>query len=345
MRKLEFVFILLFCSILGYSQYSPLKIRCKGEYLHQLTGTIFPLEIENCKRSEMYSFNKENSNIGVIYEDKTDDDDIYENKNVDKKTKFTVYLYPADDGTEDRLRDEYLKSLQSIAAASNKGLHATQEHVFFKSNSYKINGYKATIKDIKGYSSLVVYECGRWFFKVRLTTNYKDSIICNNIERKIMDYFNPTNLVKKFPLNPLADISFAKAAFVDSIMLGSAMGSAYKKVNWAYQNVDSLERASGFPGLYLKLHIESLKEFLEFEKKHPNMKQSKKTKEYLNELKLIVNSGYLAEFIMEQYNMLMIVPDDIKLDFAGFDNWKRTHSLKIDLNERYYVIWYNQVTK
>lgn len=143
-------------------------------------------------------------------------------------------------------------------------------------------------------------------------------------------------------LNPKADINFAKAAFVDSLMLGSAMGSAFKKLEWVMDNVDSLERASGFPGLYLEMHIASLKEFTEFEKKHPDFSKAKRTEQYLTELNSIIDNGFLEEFIMEQYDMIMIVPDNLEFDFEGFDKWKKENPINIDLNERFYVIWFSE---
>ncbi len=98
----------------------------------------------------------------------------------------------------------------------------------------------------------------------------------------------------------------SKAAFVDSLMLGSAMGSAFKKNEWVMDNVDSLERASGFPGLYLEMHIASLKEFTEFERKHPDLSKTKRTEQY------------------------------------GFDKWKIDNPININLNERFYMIRFRE---
>jgi hypothetical protein len=49
-------------------------------------------------------------------------------------------------------------------------------------------------------------------------------------------------------------------------MLVTAMNSAFKNVQWARENIDSLERTSGSLNLYLELHVESLKEFANQEK-------------------------------------------------------------------------------
>lgn len=309
---------------------SPKKIKAKADYKHSTTGFNFPLAIDQYNRTDIYAFDKKKQNIGITY------------KSGDLKTTVSIYLYPAGAGTEDRLRNEYIKSMQSVANVSDNGVHAEQFAVSYKNGDYKINGFKANIKDTDKKSSLSVFECGTWFFKIRISSETLDTTGMKQAEQKILDLYKPTRLVKISHLNPKADINFAKAAFVDSLMLGSAMGSAFKKLEWVMDNVDSLERASGFPGLYLEMHIASLKEFTEFEKKHPDFSKTKRTEQYLTELNSIIDNGFLEEFIMEQYDMIMIVPDNLEFDFEGFDKWKKENPINIDLNERFYVIWFSE---
>jgi hypothetical protein len=330
MRKTIFLLLALTISLSIQAQMKPKKIKSKADYTHTATGFYFPLKIDQYDRADIYAFDKKKQNIGVTY------------KSPDLKTTVSIYTYPAGAGTEDRLRNEYIKSMQSVANVSDNGVHAEQFAVSYKNGDYKINGFKANIKDIDKKSSLSVFECGIWFFKIRISSESLDTTGMKQTEQKILDLYKPTKLVKISHLNPKADISFAKAAFVDSLMLGSAMGSAFKKLEWAMENIDSLERASGFPGLYLDMHIASLKEFTEFEKKHPEFSKTKRTEKYLTELNSIIDNGFLEEFIMEQFDMIMIVPENLEFDFSGFDNWKIDNPININLNERFYVIWFSE---
>lgn len=330
MRKTILILIALTISLSIQAQMSPKKIKAKADYKHTATGFNFPLAIDQYNRADIHAFDKKKQNVGITY--KTDD----------LKTTISIYLYPAGAGTEDRLRNEYLKSMQSVANVSDNGVHAEQFAVSYKNGDYKINGFKANIKDADKKSSLSVFECGTWFFKIRLSSESLDTTGMIQTEQKILDLYKPTRLVKISHLNSKADINFAKAAFVDSLMLGSAMGSAFKKLEWVMDNVDSLERASGFPGLYLEMHIASLKEFTEFEKKHPDFSKTKRTEQYLTELNSIIDNGFLEEFIMEQFDMVMIIPDNLEFDFDGFDKWKIDNPININLNERFYVIWFSE---
>ena len=102
-----------------------------------------------------------------------------------------------------------------------------------------------------------------------------------------------------------------------------------------------MERAAGFPDLYLALQVESLKEFIRFEGMNKwDKKQS--TIDYLKDLNQIIEAGFLEEFIMKQLSMILIVPEELRLDFQGFQKWSLTHPTTIDLNERLYVISYKE---
>lgn len=313
----------------GQERSTPKKIKIKGDYLHELTNTFFPKQFEYLKLKDIYSFNKENSNIGVTYE----------NIQNYKTTTLTIYLYPAGDGVEGRLRNEYLKSMQSVANVNN-GIHATQFAVKHEGEEYICNGFKAIFKGSNEYSSLTLFECGTWFLKIRLTSNSLDSSQILSIERKVLDKYDPSKLTSLHPLNPKADVYFSKAAFRDSTLLGSVMGSAYRKIGWVMDNVSEKERASGFPDLYLNMHIESFIEFVKFEKR--NFSKSDFTREYLAELNSIINAGYLEEYIMEQNSMVMIVPDNIIFDFEGYYKWRETKTLKINLDEKMCIVSFGQ---
>lgn len=309
----------------------PKKIRFKNGYEHKPSKTEFPQTLENgFQLTEVYAFDKKKKNIGATYE-----------KNIEPNAKLNVYIYPAEDGTEDRLRSEYLASMQSVANLTDNGLGATQYPVKF-SGKYDSNGFKAEFKSkSQEKSSLSIYECGTWFLKLRLTTEEKDSIQISKLEKYILETFDPSRLTEQKRLNPKADVYFAKAAFKDSFMLGSAMGSAYKKIEWVMDNVPEKERASGFPGHYLELQLTSLKEFVEFDKKY-DYKKSEYTQDYLNQVNSLIDSEFLDEFIMKEFSMVMIVPENHEFDFDGFEKWKAKNEITINLNELFYVIAFGQ---
>jgi len=326
---LTFTTLTVFCAFAFGQQYSkPKKLKVEGDYVQEATNILFPIAIDNYERADIYSFDKKRTNIGVTYK----------NKNGNRKTTLSIYIYPAGSGTEDRVRNEYLNCLQSLANVADHGIQAVQNYCSYKKDGYTFNGFKATVvSESKTKSLLEIYECGNWFFKIRVTSDLLDSLALDSLDKRVLELFPLEKLVKISFLHSRANVYFAKGALRDSILLGCAMGSAYKKIEWAFDNTDSLERAAGFPGLYLDLHVAAWKEFVKFQKEH-DYKMSSFTKDYLAQLNSIIDNGFLEEFIMEQYSMIMIIPENMKNEFGEFDKWKLTHPVTINLNERFYVI-------
>lgn len=325
--------VLLICfSLQAQNLNKPKKLKVKGDFEHKHSHTKFPIIFDNSyKRKVIHAFDKSRKSIGVTYESITN-----------PKTTFSIYVYPAEDGTEDRLRSEYLTSMQSVANLTDDGLGATQYPIKFNGIKYDCNGFKAEFKSKnQENSSLSIYECGTWFLKLRLTTTEKDSVKISKLEQSVFKTIDPSRLTEQKRLNPKADVYFAKAAFKDSILLGSVMGSAYKKIEWVMDNVPEKERASGFPGHYLELQIASLKEFVEFDKKY-DFKKSEYTQDYLNQVNSLIDSDFLDEFIMKEFSMVMIVPENHVFDFDAFEKWKAKNEIEINLNELFYVITFGQ---
>ena len=80
MKKTILFLILLSLTLNSFAQK---KIRAKGDYLHPHTSFVFPTKLFNLERVNIYYFDTQKENIGVVYE------------NVYPKTTVTVYIYPA----------------------------------------------------------------------------------------------------------------------------------------------------------------------------------------------------------------------------------------------------------
>ena len=197
---------------------NPKTIRAKGTYEHVRTSTQFPQQLEDFERESVTSFDRQNTNIGVTYELPT------------SRTTISIYVYPAGAGTENRLRSEYLNSMQSISNL-NGGIGVTQYPIRFEHADFKINGFSSELKMKNELSRLRLYECGSWFLKYRVSSNDLDSIGINDLVTKIEGWFSPSAIASKGLLNSKADINFAPAALADSTMLYTTMGEALKKWN------------------------------------------------------------------------------------------------------------------
>ena len=97
------------------------------------------------------------------------------------------------------------------------------------------------------------------------------------------------------------------------------------------------ERATGFPDLYMNLHVEGLKAFMEFQHRF-DYKKSDFTMNYLKELQLISDADFLNEFVMEQYGMILIIPENTHSKYDEYLKWKSQNNITINLNEKFYVL-------
>lgn len=315
----------------GQERVLPKRIKARGEYRHAVTQTVFPERIGTLERLDIYSFNKENTDIGVSYGSAPEKGN---------RTILSVFISPAGRAVEGRLRYEYAKTLGSLAMVSPAGMEVIQIPARYAGKQYICNGYKAYgTTDAGRQIRLMLFECGNWFFKVRLTTGDLDAAQVDRLERTVLDRFDPSGLTALSPLRPEAVLDFAPAAFADSLMLLSATQGAYAQGLWCAGHVEPDEMASGYPDLYLDLHIAALQGFAraETDKGQQGMSRTPRTQSYLDELRMIVDSGFLAEFVMEQFDMIMLVPPGRTFDFEGYEKWKSDKALTVNLHERFYV--------
>lgn len=332
--------IALFCLLTtlhaanGQVRLQPKKIKVKEDYVHTPTHTLFPnVLFDEYQRQSIYSFDKKNENVGVTYEKKQNG----------MRTTFSLYLFPAGDAFEGRLRKGYLESIEPIVKLTKNGLHIMQYAVQHKGEKYVCNGFKCTFKtDIGEQSQLTIFESGTWFYKLRVTTNQLDTSQISKLEEKVLQKFDPTQLVDLNRLNEKVGFYFSRTFFndsasIDSALLGSAMSSGFKKIEWIMENIDENERATGFPDLYLDLHVEALKVFIGFRHRIKTT-ASEHTVRYLNELQAISDAGFLPEFVMEQYDMMLIIPKDTPARYDEYLAWKSENNITVKLNKNFYIL-------
>ncbi len=298
----------------GQERHSPKSIKFKGDYIHSFTGLIFPEQFENYSRSSIYSFTKTDDGIEVTYESP-------------QKTSIAIKVYPAGKGIEGRLRDEYMQTLQAISNEVNKTVGFEQGPVRKVGAKYICNGFKAVshLRDNEPINQLVLYECGAWFLRVKISSRDLDTSHIEQLEQKVLEKYDPTKLTELKPFNSKSDFIVAPGLGKDRTRDKYILKSGFKKLEWAIKNVPENERASGFPDLYLNMHIEAFKELAEC--KDENFAPDNKIAKYISDINKVIKANYLPEFLMKQYNMVMITPDNMKFDFDGFAQWQEEYKI------------------
>jgi hypothetical protein len=327
-----FILVLAACLLAraGYAQYSkyPMKIKAEGSYPYMQTGLELPATIAECRRIKLTSFEKNDATIVALYDNTVAD--------------LAVSIYPAGLASNKRFRNEYRMVLDGLALGTRQKLEAEQEHVSYSSDGYTVHGYKALTKTRRADNlMMVLYECGNWFVKLEVTSRSLDAKGLERLLDSAVLAIKPTKLVQYKPVKLIPKIVLLPAAFEDSLLLGSVLAGAFKEKNWA-SNVDSMERLSGFPSLYLDMHIEAITAFVNFEDKFGPARAGSTARPFRRQLKALIDSEYLDEFILEEHNLVMIRPEGRTFDFDGYHKWKDANNIDVDLHKVYCVIYYGE---
>jgi hypothetical protein len=318
-NALKILILFIFVSNYGYTQLrsSPKKLKFKDEFIHSETKTEFPKNIDDYILIDAYSFDKKDENVGVTYEK--------------ENTKISIYIYPDKIGNEGRLRNEFLSAYSVIF---NNDMDVKNLKIIHHiGEKYTCNGIRGISKNSNNENSLLtIFECGTWLYKIRITSSELTNQNLIDIETKITNKIEPSRLtgLKLFKLK--GAISFHNAAMKDSTMLVSTMAYTYKKFEWLIKNLEEKEKYSGFQDLYIDMHKEALKQFVLYEHKH-KYSSTEETKEYLKNLNKIIDSTFLNEFLMEQYKMILIVPENVILNFEEYHKWKRENNFNFEIKQ------------
>jgi hypothetical protein len=117
------------------------------------------------------------------------------------------------------------------------------------------------------------------------------------------------------------------------------MGQALEESKWVYENIDSLEWSSGYPNMYLESHSSALKYMIDwYDSNRTKFSQKYWNNEYILSIKKIINSGFLNEYLMDEYAALLIYSDDIQFNFDKYEEWKRNHLPNFNLRKKYFYL-------
>lgn len=301
----------------------------KSNYIHSETNTVFPHLIEDFERFQLISSVTTPGKVDVIY------------KSPKNKSTFTISLSPGGEAVEGRLRNMYLTGIKQLSKEQGKNYLPKPTFLKFRGTRYICNGVQGVyINDKKSFSQFNVFECGSWILGTKIIIEGVSESDFNRLKEGLIYYFNPSRLTALNPMNLKPNVDFIGDALKDTVITGALFNSAFKKINWADENVSEKERYSGFPDIYLNMHVEALKEYLKIIGKKPNRSKVHENACFYIDLNSIDKAGFLAEFIMETYENVMIVPPSIDLDMNGFYNWKRGRELHVDLLKKRYKINY-----
>lgn len=306
------------------------SLNSSNNFLHTETQTVFPYRMEEWTRTQATTFPDEKGKIEVQYSDKTGGNVV------------GIRLSPSANATEGRLRNEYLKETMKISKGSNLFPKEAPVAVKFVGQKYHCNGVRGFFTGTNDNVLVSVYECGTWLLNIQVSSPRNDREALTRIEESFLQQINPARLTALCPLNLKSNVHFETEALKDTVMTAAIVKSAFRKIEWVKENVDEEERYSGFPDLYLPMHVAALKEYLDVQSRK-NWHKSKQAEAFYRGLDEINKAGYLPEFIMEEYQNVMAVPSNLPLRMKDYEQWKSDRPIKVHLPVNQYTITYRSL--
>lgn len=313
----------------SFSELEKVAANNKSNFIHLASNTIFPHLINDFERFRLIVTANQPGKVDVIYKSKKNN------------STFTITLAPGGEAVEGRLRNEYLSGIKQLSKELGKDYLPKPTFMKFIGSRYINNGVKGKyINKEKSFSQFSVFECSSWMLGMKINFEGMEEADLDRFNEELIHYFNPARLTQQKPMNLKSNVDFIGNALKDTVVTGALFGSAVKKINWADTHVNEKERYSGFPDIYLEMHVESLKEYLKILGRKPNRSNVPENARFYVGLKSINDAGFLEEFIVETYDDVMIVPDTVDLDMSGFKAWKSGRELDVDLLKKRYKINY-----
>lgn len=291
----------------------------KSGYLHKESKTSFPNKIGKLRRTKI----SKGRNITVVYKD-------------DNKTEVVVTLAPSKVGVEGRLRESYLAGTRMIPHRYRRAKPVIKLKKYV-GDEYTCNGIDGIYLSSNENHLLSIYECGTWLLKIDISSPKLKKTGLETVKIKLVNQIDPAHLTALHPLAEKPKIGFSESDKSYISNLQAILSSAIKKTDWADYFIPYRERASGFPDMYLEMHIAAIEEYLQVQKgKAINSNE----KRYLESLQKINSAGYLDEFLMEQYQEIMYVPAHWQLETVAYQKWKRQSRISVGLRKKDCAISY-----
>lgn len=301
------------------------KIKSDSDFTHVISGMLAPNNIENLSRKELNTNSKNDSVFSAQYE----------SAGSDLKYNFSIFPASLD---EERLTHFFNRSL---ADKKFRPKEIDLKAVSYKNGNFKMNGISGVYSHLNNLINYQVYDAGYWVFVSEFSQKTNDTIDLIQKHEEVLRKIAPSRIVEKNPLSNYTNNYIAKGAFRDSLMLRSTLSSSFHKLKWSLDSIDKFERAAGIPGIYLEFQIAGIDGFIDY-KTDKNRKPSKgslATNKMIDFLTKLRNDGFLDEFLMEQYQYLLISKDENrKFDFEAYGKWKLSNSIDFDVNGKYYLL-------
>jgi len=282
-------------------------LRVSGPYRHAATGAELPEQLGGLPRANVTSWDAADSNVGVTYDEPD-------------RARVTVYLYPAGDALAGRLLGEFAGASSTLQQVQGAALREASGVVRAPPPEGAAVGFEARFKLLSAESDqrtlVQVFQCGRWFLKVR-ATHAADHPIDATLE-ELHRQVRCAALAAREPLGSQPGVVLDPALSATRV---EWLAHGLAQVAWIQEHVTPENLVYGIPDDDPALYVAAWETTLDVRASRVE-KGEAAPDAFLDRMLEVRNAGFLAEYVASVYFGFLPPAGDQAARREEFERWR-----------------------
>jgi hypothetical protein len=279
-------------------------IHARGTWVQPASGATFPERIGALPRTDATAWDADETNVGVSYGDGAN-------------VRITLYVYPAGDPRTGRLRAEFLETETSLAEIHPAALRESSAIVRAPVPDGLAVGFEARFRLLASegeHGTLAqVFQCGRWFLKVRAT--YAGAYSIDDALAAVHEQVRCRDIALGAPIGTKRNIDYDPAGGAEWLVYGAT------QLVWLKEHVAPEELAFGIPDHEPGLFVESFAAMLDARDK-AEANGGAEPNAFLDRMREIRAAGFLEAYVWKTQLGFLPAPSALAPQLEAFESWR-----------------------
>jgi hypothetical protein len=288
-------------------------VRVSGVYAHPPTGALLPERIGALSRSGVTRWDDAETNVGASYDDGS-------------RARITVYVYPAGVARAGRLLGEFAGASGTLQQLHPAALREASAIVRAPRPDGRAVGFEARFKllDVAAGAPdrtlLDVFQCGRWFLKIRAThaSDYPIDAALADVLAEV----RCADLARKPPLGTAPTIDLDASLPGEGVSPAAEwIAHAAAQLAWIQEHVTPEDLAYGIPDQDPALWLSAWESTLEMREEIRRDGEAA-SDAFLDGMLAVRDAGFLEAYVWSIYLGFLPPPAALAPRVEDFERWR-----------------------
>ena len=282
-------------------------LQASGTYVQPPTGASFPERIGALARSDATAWDAAETNIGVSYMEGTE-------------ARITLYVYPAGEVRSGRLRAAYLGTEDALAQLHPAALRERGAIVRVPGPDGRAVGFESRFRLLDSAAARAtlaqVFQCGRWFLKVRAT--YAEAYPIDPALDAVHEQVRCRDLALHDPIGTKRGVDFDPDGGAEWLVYGLT------QLRWIDEHVAPEDLVYGIPDHDPDLFVEAWEAMLET-RQEIQAKGGAEANPFLDRMLEVRDAGFLEAYVWSVQLGFLPAPEALASRIADFERWRESN--------------------